>query len=83
MKNKAEIHKFKLQLEYFGITMSLDQEIRSDGKRLENYIFECDNDQVKIIEAIINRDFGRTKEIISDVNFYEEWFDYLIKRFKR
>ena len=83
MKNKKEIQNFKLQLNNLGINMSLDTEVRDDGKRLENYVFEYEEQRIKIIEPIINRDFGRSKEIISDINFYKEWVEYLLKEFKK
>lgn len=60
MYNQKSYNIFKSNLRRNGISMSLDQERRSDGKRLENYVFEKDGKVCKIIEPIIHRDFGQS-----------------------
>jgi hypothetical protein len=93
MKNLKEFNKFKEKLKQLNISILLDNELRSDGKRLENYVFTKNGKSIKILESLINKDFGAAyyftqvkKEFtyvpLSDEKFYDGWIVFITENLK-
>jgi len=58
-KRKIEFELFQENLKKEGINFYLDPEVRDDGKRLENYVFEKNGVKIKTIEKIVRRESGQ------------------------
>jgi len=64
---EIQVMAFITKLNETRISCYPDTERRPDGKLLENYVFEKDGKTVKIIFAIINKEFGLS---VSDADYY-------------
>jgi hypothetical protein len=65
--HNIQIMAFISKLKEVGVSCYPDTEKRTDGKALENYVFEKDGKTMKLINGIIHKEFGR---VMSSSEYY-------------
>jgi len=88
-RTKIEFEIFQDTLKTKGIDFYLDMDLRHDGERLENYVFEKNGKQIKVIEKLVRRETGQSHVFVptgskkkgedftlvplTDNEFYKQW----------
>jgi len=95
---QIEFDLFQENLKKAGIDFYLDQDVRDDGERLENYVFEKNGYILKTIEKLIRRETGQCSIFVptgskkrgedftliplTDKEFYKQWLHLITNHFK-